>query len=135
VIINGKQNKNKGETMTCQPVVGGYKCEKDKIITISSPLDPSNPLTEHIWTIDGTQESTAASFQKTYAAPGYHTVVHSGKNVCLAECSQSAQLEITDVITPPPPSAAAAAPKGVSPLVVAAVVALGFLGIVMMKKK
>lgn len=120
--------------MACQAVTTGFKCSKGTI-TLTSPNDPTNPLVSHNWTIDGTQESTAVSFQKTYAAPGFHTVVHSGANACAGTCSQSTQLEITDVITPPPPSGAAAAPAGVSPLVVAAVVALGFLGIVMMKKK
>jgi len=120
--------------MTCQPTISGYKCEKDKIITISSPPDASNPLTSHLWKIDGVQESTAASFQKTYAVPGFHTVVHSGSNACAGTCSQSAQLEIADVITPPPPSAAPP-PKGVSPLVVGAVIVLGILGIAMVKKK
>jgi len=119
--------------MTCQPTISGYKCEKDKLITISSPLDPYNPLTEHLWTIDGAQESTAASFQKTYAAPGFHTVVHSGKNACLGECSQSAQLEIADVIIPPP-TTTAAAPPSAAPMIIGAVIALAFLGIVMMKK-
>lgn len=119
--------------MTCQAVANGFKCEKGTI-TLTSPNDPSNPLITHNWTIDGTQESTLAQFQKTYAAPGSHTVVHSGANACAGTCSQSAQLEIVDVITPPP-SGAEKAP-GASPLIiVVAVVALGFLGIVMMKKK
>ena len=119
--------------MACQSTISGYKCEKDKIITISSPLVPSNPLTEHIWTIDGVSESTAASFQKTYAAPGFHTVVHSGKNDCLGECSQSAQLEIADVITPPS-TTTTAAPTSAAPMIIGAVIVIAFLGIVMMKK-
>jgi len=119
--------------MACQSTISGYKCEKDKVITISSPLVPSNPLTEHIWTIDGVSESTAASFQKTYAAPGFHTVVHSGKNACLGECApQSVQLEIADVITPP--TTTTAAPPSAAPMIIGAVIALAFLGIVMMKK-
>ena len=119
--------------MTCQPTISGYKCEKDKVITISSPLDPYNPLTEHIWTIDGVQESTTeASFQKTYAAPGFHTVVHSGKNACLGECSQSVQLEIADVIIPP--TTTTAAPPSAAPMIIGAVIVIAFLGIIMMKK-
>ncbi len=120
--------------MTCQQVASGYKCDKNQLITFSSPYDVKNPLVTHTWTIDGVQESTASRFQKTYAAPGFHTVVHSGTNACAGTCSQSVQLEIVDVITPPP-SGVTAAPVGVSPLVVAAVVVLGILGIVMMKKK
>jgi len=118
--------------MTCQATATGYKCEKDKKITISSPLVPDNPLTEHIWTIDGVSESAAVSFQKTYAAPGFHTVVHSGKNACLGDCSQSVQLEIADVITPP--TTTTAAPPSAAPMIIGAVIALAFLGIVMMKK-
>ena len=118
--------------MACQSTISGYKCEKDKVITISSPLVPSNPLTEHIWTINGVSESTAASFQKTYAAPGFHTVVHSGKNACLGECSQSVQLEIADVIIPP--TTTTAAPPSAAPMIIGAVIALAFLGIIMMKK-
>jgi len=119
--------------MACQAVVNGFRCEKGKI-TFISPNVPSNPLVTHNWTIDGVQESTAEQFEKIYAAPGSHTVVHSGSNACAGTCSQSAQLEITDVITPPPGAGAAGA-AGVSPLVVIAVVVLGFLGIVMLKKK
>ncbi len=119
--------------MACQAVVNGYKCEKDKSITISSPYDFTNPLTSHVWTIDGVQESTAASFPKTYAAAGSHTVVHTGSNACAGTCLQSTNLEIVDVLPPPP--APAAPPGGASPLfVIAAVVVLGFLGIVMLKK-
>ena len=120
--------------MACQAVTNGFKCEKGKIITLTSPNDPSNPLTSHNWKIDGVQESTAAQFQKTYTVPGTHTVVHSGSNACAGTCSKSTQLDIVDVITPP--ATTAAAPSGVSPLIaVGVVVVLGFLGIVMFKKK
>jgi len=116
--------------MACQAVTNGYRCEKNKEITISSPIDPSNPLVSHVWTIDGIEESTDAQFNKTYASPGTHTVVLTGSNACSSDCSKTVQLEIAE-----PPPTGAAAPKGISPLAVVAVVALGFLGIVMMKKK
>jgi len=119
--------------MTCQQTETGFKCEKSKVVTISSPTDPTNPLVTHNWTVDGSQASTLPQFVQTFPNAGAHTVVHTGQNDCGSSCSQVAQLEIVDVITPPTP--ATAAPKGVSPLVVVAVIALGFLGIVMMKKK
>lgn len=119
--------------MACQAVTNGFKCSKGTI-TLTSPNDPTNPLVSHNWTIDGAQESTAVSFQKTYAVPGFHTVVHSGSNACAGTCSKSVQLEIMDDTTPPV-TTSAVAPKGVSPLAIIAVVALGFLSIVMLRKK
>jgi len=118
--------------MTCQQTETGFKCEKGKVVTISSPNDPTNPLIAHNWTVDGSQASTLPQFVQTFPNMGEHTVVHTGQNACGSSCSQTAQLEIVNVIVPP---AKAAAPPGISPLAVVVVVALGFLGIVMMKKK
>lgn len=118
--------------MTCQETQTGFNCEKGKEITISSPNDPTNPLTVHNWTVDGSQISTQPKFTQTFPNTGSHQIVHTGQNACGSSCSQATQLEVVDVVTPPTP--ATAAPAGVSPLVIAAVVALGFLGIVMMKK-
>jgi len=119
--------------MACQSVTNGYKCGKG-VITFTSPTVPTNPLTSHVWTVDGIEESTASQFNKTYAVPGTHTVSHTGANACGAGCSSNLILEIVDVVDPEP-TPTASAPKGVSPLAIAAVVTLGVLGIVMLKKK
>ena len=118
--------------MACQAVANGYKCAKGEL-TISAPVDRTNPLTLHVWTVDGIEESTAAQFNKTYAVAGTHTVVLSGSNACSGTCSKSISLEIVDVL--PPPTSEASTPKGISPLAIIAVVTLGLLGIVMVKKK
>ncbi len=117
--------------MACQAVTNGFKCGKGTV-TIGA-TDPN--ITIHSWMVDGNNEGTAAQFQKTYNTAGIHSIIHGGINSCGGVCAQTTQLEIVDV-SPPPPAQASSAPKGVSPLVVGAVVvALGILGIVMLKKK
>ena len=120
--------------MTCIPVVGGYKCEQDKIITFVSPSDPVNPLISHQWNINGVLESTAASFQKTYTSTGLHTVSHSGDNACGGTCLQTAQLEIAAEIITPPATTAAATPSAM-PMILGGVIAIAFLGMMISKKK
>jgi len=114
--------------MSCQAVTNGFKCGKGTV-TLSA-VDPS--IVQHAWVIDGNPYITA-QVQKTYNEPGMHSIVYGGTNSCGGVCAKTTQLEIVDVSPPPTPSGAA--PKGVSPLVIGAVVALGFLGIVMLKKK
>lgn len=114
--------------MSCQPTVTGYKCEKGKELTISSPLDASNPLTSHVWTVDGIEESTSSSFKKTYPGIGTHTVKHAGKNTCLSGCTETIDLEIVEPPKPP-------AQSSIVPLAIGVVMVFGFLGIVMLKKQ
>jgi hypothetical protein len=121
--------------MTCQQVATGFKCEKDKPITISSPDDANNPLTSHQWIIDGAVESTAPQFQKTYPNGGVHTVIHSGSNPCGGTCTQTATLEIVNTIIPTtPPESTTASPSKV-PILIVSVLTLGLLGIMISKRK
>ncbi len=115
--------------MSCQAVTNGFKCGKGTVTF--SAVDPS--IVQHAWVIDGNPYSTA-QVQKTYNEPGMHSIVFGGTNSCGGVCAQTNQLEIVDV-SPPPPQGATSAPKGVSPLVIGAVLTLGILGIVMLKKK
>lgn len=118
--------------MACQEVVNGFRCEKGKSITFTSPYDPGNPLVTHNWTIDGVQESIAAQFEKTYPNLGLHTLVHSGTNACAGGCTQTAQLDIIDVITPP--STTSAPQQSSAALIIAALIAAGLLGVIISKK-
>jgi hypothetical protein len=119
--------------MACQPTVNGFKCEKGQVITLTSPNDPSNPLTSHTWTIDGVQVSNQAQFTEVYPVAGSHTVTHAGTNACGSGCSQNTQLDIVDSITPPAP--AAAAPTSSLPLIAGALFVAGMFGLVLMSKK
>lgn len=98
--------------MACQPVTGGYKCDKGNV-TFNAGYDPSNPVTIHAWNIDGQGESTLSQFTKNFSAAGLHTVQHSGFNACGGLCSQTQQLEIVDTL-PPPPAGASSAPASSS---------------------
>ncbi len=114
--------------MACQSVTNGFKCGKGTV-TIAAT---DNTITTHSWIVDGGEPITTAQFEKTYNTAGMHNIIHGGINSCGGVCSQAIQLEIVDVPLQPQQSSA---PKGINPLVIAGVVVLGFLGIVMLKKK
>lgn len=117
--------------MACQQVSGGWKCDQNSI-NFNAPYDPTNPITSHMWKIDGAVVSTQPNF--TQAVPvGIHSVEHSGYNACNALCIQSAQLEVVETL-PPTTSQAASQSSSVFPLVFA-LLAFGTLGIVMTAKK
>jgi hypothetical protein len=121
--------------MACQQIPGGFKCEKAVPVTFNSPFDPGNPLVTHTWLVDGSQVSTANQFQQTYPVTGLHTVEHRGINSCGANCTQTSQMEIVDVLQPPTPSGAAAAPAGAPVAIIAVVAVLAVVGIAVMRKK
>lgn len=86
--------------MVCVKEGSLTKCPKG-LISFSSLDDPTNPLTAHVWKLDGQQVSTQKEFSLPFNIAAMHTVEHTGTNACGAGCTKTEQLQVIEGAPPP----------------------------------
>lgn len=93
-------------------------------VAFESTVDTSNPLTSHIWKVDGvTDPIVGSTFIKTFTAyKDYYTIEHSGSNTCGSNCIPVTK---TISITETPQFATGGIPIEI---IIGGLVGVGFLG-------
>lgn len=70
-------------------------------VTFTASVDTQNPLTTHVWKVDGVVQTgqTTGTFTKTFTAyrdsANPYVIEHSGSNSCGSNCATTRTLSIT----------------------------------------